>query len=50
MGDFCFYKTDSVLLENNKQIISKQNETKISMLGIKDKSVNTNYQNIICIV
>lgn len=37
------------ILENNKQIISKQNET-ISILGIKDKSVNTNYQKILSVL
>ncbi len=37
------------VLENDKQIITKQNET-ISILGIKDKSVNANYQKVLSVL
>lgn len=42
-------KSGVFVLENNKQIITKQNET-ISILGIKDKSVNANYQKILSVL
>ena len=43
-------KTSGVfVLENNKEIITKANEA-ISILGIKDKSVNANYQKILSVL
>ena len=37
------------VLENNKQIITKQGES-IAILGIKDKSVNSNYQKVLSVL
>ncbi|MEY8320580.1 metallophosphoesterase [Lachnospiraceae bacterium 46-61] len=37
------------VLENNKQIITKQKES-IAILGIKDKSVNSNYQKALSVL
>lgn len=38
-----------VVLENNKQVITKQYES-IAILGIKDKSVNANYQKVLSVL
>lgn len=42
-------KNGVFILENNKETITKGNE-KISLLGIKDKSVNANYQKVLSVL